>query len=121
MVDTFRDLNSDTITSIFSITNNGAGQMLKLNTTNQMIREFERVLGKPGKTSIAIATKQARAERVFKNANPGWVVVQPWIEGLHEVYNPAEHMLTGKFKVFGPLGNTREVRANVYRDGIRVC
>lgn len=72
------------------------------------------------RTSIAIKTKQARAEKVFKNANSGWTVLQPWLEPLKVAYNPAEWMLTGKFKVVGPLGNIREVRANVYNDGIRI-
>jgi hypothetical protein len=74
----------------------------------------------PGKTSIAIKTKQARAERVFKKGNPGWTVMQPWLDGLRPKYNPAERMLSGKFEAIGPLGNKRVVNVNVYEDGIRI-
>lgn len=72
------------------------------------------------KTSIAIKTKQARAEKVFKKANPAWTVLQPWTEGLRPQHNPAEVTLTGKFEAVGPLGNRRTVRASVYPDGIRI-
>ena len=72
------------------------------------------------KTSIAIKTKQARAEKVFKKANPEWTVIQPWLIPLKIQFNKAEHMLSGKFRARGPLGNLREVSANVYQDGIRI-
>ena len=64
--------------------------------------------------------KQARAEKVFKNANPEWKIIQPWLVPLKVQFNKAEHMLAGKFKAQGPLGNFREVSANVYQDGIRI-
>lgn len=71
-------------------------------------------------TSIAIKVKQAKAEKVFRKANPDWKVVQPWVKGLKLAYNPAEWMLQGTFKAVGPLGNTRLVIASIYRDGIRI-
>lgn len=64
--------------------------------------------------------KQAKAEGVFKRANPGWSVIQPWSAPLKRAFNKAEFMLSGKFKAMGPLGNVREVSANVYSDGIRI-
>lgn len=72
------------------------------------------------KTSIAIKIKQAKAEKVFKNSNPEWTVIQPWVIPLKVQFNKAEHMLSGKFKAQGPLGNYREVSANIYQDGIRI-
>ncbi len=72
------------------------------------------------KTSIAIKIKQARAEKVFKKSNPEWTIIQPWVTPLKPQYNKAEHMLAGKFRAKGPLGNYREVSANVYLDGIRI-
>ena len=72
------------------------------------------------KTSTAIKTKQARAEKVFKKANPNWTVIQPWTVPLKRQFNKAEFMLSGKFKAQGPLGNYREVSANIYLDGIRI-
>jgi hypothetical protein len=72
------------------------------------------------KTSIAIKTKQARAEAAFKRANPGWTVLQPWTAPLAPQFNKAEPMLAGKFDAVGPLGNRRNVWATVYEDGIRI-
>jgi hypothetical protein len=72
------------------------------------------------KTSIAIKIKQAKAEKVFLRSNPEWTVIQPWKQSLKLQYNPAEWMMHGKFEARGPLGNTRTVSINMYRDGIRV-
>lgn len=68
-----------------------------------------------------LKVKQARAQKVFKKANPEWEIIQPWIAPLKIAYNKAESMWTGKFKAIGPLGNERIVTANVYQDGIRIC
>lgn len=68
-----------------------------------------------------LKVKQARAEKVFKRANPEWKIIQPWVKSLSTVYNKAETMWTGNFKAIGPLGNERIVTANVYQDGIRIC
>jgi hypothetical protein len=64
--------------------------------------------------------KQARAEKVFKKGNPSWTIIKPWTIPLKVDFNKAEHMLSGRFKAIGPLGNVREVHVNMYQDGIRI-